>query len=372
MRVQLTRILARTHPRADSEGGAIAIIVAILSVVLLLMAAFAVDIGNAYAVKRQLSVAADAAALDAARAVATAKSGGVPILGGGRGCSTWTPTQAAAAQAAAQSAATATNASNDKSGESTVDKVTVTCVGDSRVEVSVDNSRNLPVFFGGIANAGGYKPARSATAAVIPRLAVGGLRPYAACNTVVDAAAASPGTTFVMDLDNQIGLCNSTAAGNWGIVDFDGGSNPTGDIRAWTGSGYPNPLDAPSSDLPGDPGANLGPVTTQLDSLIDQIVLFPVVTGYTPGSGSGSNGRFDLVGFVGAKVCAYYLSNTQYNYGSCYDAAKAAPYQSARPRVRFIQFQYVDYTTSYSGGGATCNFTDPKCKFAILGAQLYR
>jgi hypothetical protein len=130
---------------------------------------------------------------------------------------------------------------------------------------------------------------------------------------VVDAAAASPGTTFVMDLDNQIGLCNSTAAGNWGIVDFDGGSNPTGDIRAWTGSGYPNPLDAPSSDLPGDPGANLGPVTTQLDSLIDQIVLFPVVTGYTPGSGSGSNGRFDLVGFVGAKVCAYYLSNTQYN-----------------------------------------------------------
>ena len=53
---------------------------------------------------------------------------------------------------------------------------------------------------------------------------------------------AAPGETFVMDLDNKIGLCNSTAAGNWGIVDFDGGSNPTGDIEDWTEFGYPNPV----------------------------------------------------------------------------------------------------------------------------------
>lgn len=368
MRVQLSR--ARRH--GPDDGGAIAIIVALLCTVMFVMAAFAVDVGNAFAVKRQLSVAADAAALDAARAVAVAESAGQPILGGGRGCSSWSAAQIAAARSAASTAANATNSANDRSGESTVDGVTVTCVGDSRVEVKVDNSRDLDVFFGGIAGATGYSPARSATAAVLPRLAISGLRPYAACNTVVDAASAQPGTTFVMDLDNKIGLCNSTAPGNWGVVDFDGGSNPTGDIRNWTEFGYPNPVPAPDSDLPADPGANLAPVSSQLDTLVDQVVLFPVVTGYTPGSGPGSNGRFNLIGFVGAKVCAYYVSNTQYKYGSCYDAAKAAPYQAARPRVRFIQFQYVSYTGGYSGGGATCSFSAPECKYAILSAQLYR
>ena len=69
-----------TESRQRTEDtGAIAVVVAILSTLLLLMAAFAVDLGNAYAVKRQLSVAADAAALDAARAVAVADSAGQPI-----------------------------------------------------------------------------------------------------------------------------------------------------------------------------------------------------------------------------------------------------------------------------------------------------
>ena len=365
------RIQLRSLHRPRDEG-AVAVIVAILSTILVLMAAFAVDLANAYAVKRQLSVAADAAALDAARAVATAESGGSPILGGGQGCSTWTSAQRSAAQSAAQAAANSTNAANDLSSESSVDSVTITCVGDSRVEVEVNNSRELPVFFGGIASSTGYAPKRSATAAVIPRLAIGGLRPYAACNSVVDAARASPGTTFVMDLDNKIGVCNSSVPGNWGIVDFDGGSNPTGDIEDWTEFGYPDPVSVSPPTIPGDPGANLAPVQGELDVIIDQVVLFPVVSGYVAGTGGGSNGRFNVVGFVGAKVCAYYIDQTKYNYGSCYDAAKAAPYQAARPRVSFIQYQYVSYSTGYSGGGPTCNFSDPSCTYAILSAQLYK
>ncbi len=291
MRVQLRAI---RQPRDD---GAVAVIVALLSVLLVLMAAFAVDLGNAYAVKRQLSVAADSAALDAARAVAVAKSGGLPILGGGQGCAGWTASQRAAAQAAAEGAANSTNAANDLSGNSNVDSVVITCIGDSRVEVRVDNSRDLPVFFGGVANISSIAPKRSATAAVVPLLSVSGLRPYAACNSVVDQAKATPGETFVMDLDNKIGLCNSTAAGNWGIVDFDGGSNPTGDIQDWTQNGYPKPVSVSPPVVPGDPGNNLAPVQTQLDSIVDQVVLFPVVSGYTPGSGPGSNGRFTVVGF---------------------------------------------------------------------------
>lgn len=360
MRVQL-------RPRQDD--GAIAVIVAILSVVLLGMAAFAVDFGNAYAVKRQLSVAADAAALDAARAVAQAQSGGQLILGGGKGCGTWTATERTAARNAATTAANATNSANDLSGESTVDSVTVTCVGASRVEVKVDNSRVLQSFFGGIFGASQYQPTRSATATVVPRLAIGGLRPYAACNKVVDQARATPGTTFVMDLDNELGVCNSTAPGQWGVVDFDGGSNPLGDIQEWTENGYPNQVTAPNPNLPADPGMpGPGKLDSALDSLIDKVVLFPVVTGYT--KGSGNNATFSLVGFVGAKVCGYRLNNKVNTTGSCYDAAKAAPYNSAK--VNFIQFRYVTYTGGYSGQGTTCNFTDPNCKYAILAAQLYR
>ena len=59
------------------ETGAIAIIVSLLMVALLIFAAFAVDIGNAYANSRQLSVAADAAAIAAARAVGEVAPNGV-------------------------------------------------------------------------------------------------------------------------------------------------------------------------------------------------------------------------------------------------------------------------------------------------------
>ena len=131
----------------EREQGAVAVIVAVLATLLLGLAAFAVDFGQAYAVKRQLSVAADASALDAARAVATTKIGNNPILGGGKGCATWTSAERAAAENAAQGAAEDTNANNDLSGNSTVDLVTVTCVGNDRVEVDVENSRELDALF---------------------------------------------------------------------------------------------------------------------------------------------------------------------------------------------------------------------------------
>ena len=63
MRVQL-------RPPRDDRGVA-AIMTVILLVVLIGMAAFAVDLGAAYTNKRQLSIGADAAALAAAKSYAT-------------------------------------------------------------------------------------------------------------------------------------------------------------------------------------------------------------------------------------------------------------------------------------------------------------
>ena len=66
MRVHVDLIRARNP---HSESGAVAVMVALWAVILIGMAAIAVDLGNAYAVKRKLSVAADAAALASARDV---------------------------------------------------------------------------------------------------------------------------------------------------------------------------------------------------------------------------------------------------------------------------------------------------------------
>lgn len=363
MRVQL---IARDQ---DGEGGAIAIIVAILSTTLIVLAAFAVDFGNAYAVKRQLSVAADAAALDAARAVATTRSGGQPILGHGQGCSAWSSDQRNAAEAAAEAAADATNAANDISGDSTVDNVDVVCIDDSRVEVTVDNSRELPTFFGSLADASGYRPARSATAAVVPTLGVGGLRPFAACDLEVDQALADPDSTFTIDISNQLGVCSSSSNGNWGLTDFNGGGRSCRETSEWTEFGYPDPVFAPDPALPTKPGNCINSLRDELAAILDEVVIFPVVRGYTSGTGGGATGRFDLVGFLTAKVCGY-RANAFSGTGSCYDASKAQPYLDAR--VEFIQFRFVDYSVGYSGGGPTCDFTDPDCRYAILSAQLYR
>ncbi len=250
--------------------------------------------------------------------------------------------------------------------------MTVTCVGDSRVEVKVDNSRSLTPIFGGVFGADNYVPARSATAAIVARLGIGGLKPYVACNTVVDAAEAAAWRDVrhgPRQQDRGVQHHRPGAVGH--RLDFDGGSNPTGDIEDWTEFGYPGQVFAPNAALPADPGANLGPIRDELDTIVDQIVLFPVVTGFT--GGPGNNASFNLVGFVAAKVCGYYVGIGSPRQDSCYDAAKALPYTSAIRRVRFIQFQYFDrFTGGYAGGGPTCDFTDPSCKYAILSAQLYR
>ncbi len=70
MRVHLMNRINVIEPREDR--GAIAVIFALLMTTTLVLAAFAVDIANAYANARQLSVAADAASLAAAAKVGEA------------------------------------------------------------------------------------------------------------------------------------------------------------------------------------------------------------------------------------------------------------------------------------------------------------
>jgi Flp pilus assembly protein TadG len=358
-----------------NEEGAIAVLVGLLAIILVAMAAIAVDLGNAYATNRQLSVAADSAALTAATAVGNALPSG----------STCNPSvlSTIGAQTIARNAATAANLANDRSGQSQVESVTVTC--DSRViDVTVRNARTLNTFLAGVIGVTTTKPSQEATGRYQRVRTGAGLRPWAVCETTAVEALkpANLNTTFATWLDNKQfgGRCLSDASGNWGGVDFNGGNNNAGDLAAWTKDGYPGYAPIPDPLLPADPGvsnsASLGQAFT---SIVGDTVLFPLVTGI---QGGGNNAKFNATYVYALKVCGIRYGNTDYTTDSntnsvstCWSPALASSVVDDKGKdVDHIQFRAVeDYTTTYveSGPGSNppCDLTNPLC----LGAtQLYR
>ena len=260
--------------------------VAILATVLFVMAAFAVDIGNAYAVARQQSVAADAAALAAAAKVGEK----IPA---GTAC-TQAMLTSIGANALAKQTADAYNTANNKTGVSEpVKSVTVTCPTADALEVRVDNSRAVKTTLAGIIGISEISPGSFAVARYQRTRSVGGLRPWAICDETVNEAEANQNTTYATGIDNQAGPCNSVANGNWGAVDFDGGSNPAGDLADWTMNGYPNPVVIPDPSLPADPGVSgSSGLKAAFTDLVGKVVLFPSVTQFN--GGSGNNASFGL------------------------------------------------------------------------------
>ena len=341
MRIQLT-------PRSDDRG-AIAVIVALLALVIIGLAAFAVDFGNAYAVKRKLSVAADAAAVAAAIDV------GQIVNNQATGCSSGqlTPTTAqSAAQSVAQSTAAKVNGENDLSGQATVTSVTVTCT-DQDVRVSVSNGQSVPTFFGSVFGVIQTNPVQSATARIYPPSAPTGLRPIAACasnlNERYDPITKTYGPLLVFMSQDTLGIdssCNRVTAnpGQFDIVDFldqgyyglfadacggnipgKGGGN-AGCQDAWMESGYggavwlKNPhaytKDPTSRTDPNDPGisGNSGGALDKdfraaIDAMPGKIIQIPVMDWLSGDkvpaiTGKNVGDRFGLTGVVTVRVCS--------------------------------------------------------------------
>lgn len=313
-------------PGADGrrDQGAVAIIVAIMAILIMALAAFALDIGNAYAQKRQLSVAADAASLAAAAKVGEAIPPGQPCtasllssLNDGKGH--------VGAQAIAQAAADATNTANSRQGNvgtitvdpPTCEKNKATDPAPNAVQVVVSNTRAVKTFLAGAIGIGTSNPVATATARYYRAPTSGGLRPWAVCDDTVQAAQNAPDQTFWTGIDKMpkvgVGPCGTSAAGNWGAVDFNGGGNSAGDLADWTLNGYPNPVDIPST-IPADPGvSNKSELRTAFQKLIGTVALFPSVTGFSSGSGNGNNATFDAIGIATLRVCGIVYGNNTYN-----------------------------------------------------------
>lgn len=322
MRVHLVRPAGPARPQRDE--GAVAILVAIMAILILALAAFALDIGNAYAQKRQLGVAADAAVLAAAAKVGEAIPPGqactaalLSTINDGKGH--------VGAQAIAQAAADAVNTANSRPGNvgtitvdpPTCEKNKATDATNNAVQVVVSNTRAVKTFLAGVIGIGTSNPVATATARYYRAPTSGGLRPWAVCDDTVQAAQNAPNQTFWTGIDSMpkvgVGPCATSAAGNWGAVDFDGGGNSATDLADWTLNGYPNPVDIPST-LPADPGvSNKSELRTAFQKLIGTVALFPSVTGFSPGGGNGNNASFPAIGIATLRVCGIVYGNNTYN-----------------------------------------------------------
>lgn len=475
-------------PLRDNDGGAVAVIVAIMAVLLFGMAAFAVDMGIAYASKREQSVTADASALAGAQAAGTKFQ---ELYPSGAACTTAVATSLT--NAATDAATAVYNAQRPNS--SADPDVTVQCDGADAIDVVVESTATFDTVFGQLFNVKELKPAAAATARVSGAKAYGGLRPFAVCdddivrgdqtltqqslylNSVVQTKSgdwgyaldtamtepvvgnvrlsadntqmavsgsefggkkftslkdvaggytvemqqitdpskwgrwsvvqsASNSSWYLLDLtlesdaadlpskgsgvtlkfteNKKPGVtCGPLGSGNWGIVDFDGGSNPNTEIALWTEFGYNAAVQIPDPAMPGNPGVDTSaPVKNALDSIIGDVVLLPAASKWNEGGGNPAS--FVMESVIAVQICGYQdgkkspvVKNSDGTAPGCWDDALADPALNPDPAVAEadfkLQWQWRPFAASYLPGGSVveCKLSDTT-KVCLPAIRLYR
>jgi hypothetical protein len=322
------RILHSLKRRRAKEQGAISVLVLVLLLVFVGFLAVVIDIGVAYATKRQLSVAADAAAVAAARAVSQALPPGAPC-------------NASSLQSVASTAANRVNTQNDLNAASNVSSVTVTCpaggVGDE-IQVTVRNQEQVRAIFADTLGFAAFNPPGAAVARIfVPNAVATGLRPIAACAPRVQYST-SNGEPLLVEISKETAVCGTSTGGQWGYTNFLNqgtlfgnanistapayypdetcyGGNVNSGANApcqekWIEQGYAGPVYFPNPAIQGTNdglAANTGfvsSVSDELEGLVGQDIQLPVATRFVDNSGTD---RFDITGVVTARVCSVRL-----------------------------------------------------------------
>jgi Flp pilus assembly protein TadG len=281
MSARASRVVARRA--ADVERGAIAIMVALLLVVLFGFAAFALDTGNTWQARRHLITATDAAALGAAQDFAK----------GSDGCAGTDDTLVSAnfpgssVQSCARSAGT----------------------GAGYVTVTADH--DVEWNFARIFGLNGKTITASTTAAWGSPLGLTGLRPLGLCvdethlKSWLASGPSGPSPTYrISYTKDSPDLCGGDKVpGNWGVQDFNGGSNGTPETRDWLENGYDGIVHK-GDWIPGNTGAFSNSLGSELDTLVTTGVTFTLPV-FSVATGNGSNASFHIVDFVGVKLVGY-------------------------------------------------------------------
>jgi len=235
-----------TFRRQRSERGAVAVTVAILSVVLVGIGAFTMDFGMSYVSTRQLQLSSDAAALAA---------GGVFAAVPGD-CATMAANSTA--RTAAQAAADKLRMDNDGRASSIGSTISVNCNAQGTLDVTYSARGKTPALLGPIfGHSSDYVTSRSATAtvSVSPQARA---KPYALCSGTLPSSFPSGVVKLSFPDPSSPGAtsCPSAeAGGNWWTV-LCPGINNSGHLGDETRDGCDVPINiVPNQPSPTTPAA---------------------------------------------------------------------------------------------------------------------
>jgi Flp pilus assembly protein TadG len=292
----------RPHGRSVRDRGVASVIVALMIVPLVLVVAVVVD-GARVLVQRQQ-------AQDAAEAAAT--------LAG----STWQPgSKSANCLTAPMSSLVNANAGSGASAS-------CRWQGSSeagRFDVTVQ--RQVDMYFASLLGRRAPVVTARASAEVGRAAAAGGLRPLGLCinhpavPTGVPSSGGSgggggkkgstspaPSGPVKIMIDGDDGGCGA-AAGNWGVLDLNGGSQSNSETQEWIQFGYQGLV---SGSVAGNTGIPSG--SFRLDTIVDptnsdpsRVITLPL---YRSIGGTGSNATFEVVSFVAATITDFKVSGS--------------------------------------------------------------
>lgn len=282
-------------PKTDKSRGAAAVIVGASLVALLGATGLAVDIGNLQATRNRTATAADSAALAAAQELSDSET-------------------EATACATAQTHVTANEPG------ATMTSCSTSIATNGQAVVTVELQQVVDYVFGGAVGFDSATVNQRTTARYGPQ-GVSGLRPFGLCMETLssllgswDPSGLSSVGPVMFPFDGSTPAdCNGGVGvpGNWGNLDFDGGSNGTPDQIDWITNGYDGVVH-PGDVVEGNPGSLGGALSGALGSLVSSGEVFQVPI-FGSVSGSGANATFDVIGFVTAQLTGYAVTGNPSN-----------------------------------------------------------
>lgn len=298
--------------RRTDERGVVGGIAALCLAVFFAMSALVIDVGNSWQQRRTAITATDAAALAAAQ----------DFLNGSNGCVSTAETYLAANEdTATMTSCQHVAPSGSSPGRVTVEaEIPVTFIFAPIIGIDDDTvSSSTTVMYD---NAGSINE---------------GIRPFGLClDTLLELGAqAGDGVTYHLKFgkDDPSNCGGAAVPGNWGILDFDGGSNSQSDIQDWTENGYDGEV-AIGDVIAGTPGAFNGSLASALDELLllDSFTV-PI---YQNATGNGSLAWFTVVDFGSVRLRGFGTRGAQ--------------------DLRFLDLEFLDGNYQGGGGGSATGY----------------
>lgn len=275
----LTHFRSRSdrRDRGDRERGAISMLAAVALVPITAVTAVGVDAGRVFVERQRVQTAAEAAALASASEWSRT----------GSSCGS-TPQSFVVSNAGADTASSCSTTGTRYGGV-----------------VTVTASKGVGAVFSSIIGRSSTDVASTASVRIGPAASVTGLRPTAMCeNSPALASWRSSGYSSTQQF--TVGLSGECAGvpGNWGVLDFDGGSNRTTDLQLWIDQGWNGTLSV-GQEVYGDPG--IPSPALHMDNAIGKTFTVPV---YDRVRYEGANAVFRVSSFVTITVISATLNGS--------------------------------------------------------------